>query len=361
MKKQRTLSSLLALCLLLTLLPVRAAAENETGTPETAETAQTLPAEESPAEEPQAPGEDPVVELASVTIPEGGVSGQCGDSLTWTLTENGTLTITGSGAMWDYDDPSTSSSNRAPWYTYTHNGCVLSLVLSDDITRIGSYAFQGGIGSPMIFGELSNWTFSLNLPQSLQTIGDYAFYCADLIEDLVIPESVTYIGSYAFSNACLYTWTRTATGYSRTDNDCTLTMPAKWPALGEGAFNYNKFTGSLHIPEGVESIPAKAFYATDFTTLTLPESIRYIGDYAFFSLGIAELKLPARQPDMGQNAFSGCDYVSELVIPEAWTSIPYGMCSHWAGLTSVTLPAGLKEIGDFAFNFCSDLFCAVLP
>ena len=120
MRKQRTLSSLLALCLLLTLLPVRAAAENETGTPETAETAQTLPAEESPAEEPQAPGEDPVVELASVTIPEGGVSGQCGDSLTWTLTENGTLTITGSGAMWDYDDPSTSSSNRAPWYTYTH-------------------------------------------------------------------------------------------------------------------------------------------------------------------------------------------------------------------------------------------------
>lgn len=345
--RKRLLSAALALCLLLTLLPVGAAAEEPT--PE--ET--TAPAtEDTLAEEPRDPGEDPVLELAAtVTIPEGGVSGQCGDSLTWTLTEDGTLTITGSGAMWDYDH----DVSFTPWYTYRTR--ISQLVLDDRITHIGSYAFY------MLYRDCTDVykKDSLPLPAGLKSVGDYAFYEVRKVENLTIPDGVESIGSYAFAYICVHTGFSNGTTGSISDIYGTLTMPGKWPALGEGAFYYNNFTGALHIPEGVESIPAKAFNITKFTTLTLPESIRYIGDYALADLDITELKLPARQPDMGQNVFAGCDYISELVIPDAWTSIPYGMCRNWSRLASVILPAGLKEIGDNAFYYCSALTSIIFP
>ena len=299
--RKRLLSAALALCLLLTLLPVGAAAEEPAPEEPTVSAAEDTPAEES-----QDPGEDPVLELAAtVTIPEGGVSGQCGDSLTWTLTEDGTLTITGSGAMWDYDN----NVSYAPWYTYRTR--ISQLVLDDRITHIGSYAFY------KLYRDCTDVykKDSLPLPAGLKSVGDYAFYEVRKVENLTIPDGVESIGSYAFAYICMHTGYSNGTTGSTSDIYGTLTMPAKWPVLGEGAFYCNNFTGALHIPEGVESIPAMAFYSAEFTTLTLPESIRYIGDSAFFSLGITELKLPARQPDMGQNVFAGCGNVSELVIP----------------------------------------------
>lgn len=281
--------------------------------------------------------------------------------MTWSLTEDGVLTITGSGAMWDYVKPFTSRYDCAPWYDYAHGGCIRKLVFSGDITHIGSCAFYGGLSYPTIFGELTDWTFSLELPQGLRTIGDYAFYEAKLLKDVVIPESVTDIGDYAFSGI----WKNSRGEPDLEENPekyCgTLTMPSKWPRLGEGAFCDSNLSGELRIPEGVTDIPDKAFSYTCFSALTLPESIRHIGEEAFCSLWITELKLPAQQPDMGKDVFSGCYKITELVIPEAWTSIPDGMCDSWGSLTRVSFPAGLKEIGDYSFAYCKSLSSIAFP
>lgn len=350
MKQHRILSGLLALCLLLTLLPAGAAAE-ETATGPAVELTREpeVAAPEADAEE------EKVMPLASVTVPEEGVSGQCGDSLFWSLTVTGTLTVSGSGAMYDY------TAQKAPWYPYTNAGYVRELVLSDDITHIGDYAFYCGIGCPYYLGPVTDWTWSLKLPSSLKTVGDYAFYDARYIRELVLNEGITYIGSYAFYNSCWCAYTRTETGYSNADITGTLTMSDTWPTLGDHAFQGSRFTGALQIPEGVTDIPDYAFAYCKFSQLTLPESIRSVGDYAFDGLSITQLELPARQPAMGKNVFSSCSQVTTLTIPKSWTTIPEGMCSFWSALTSVTLPAGLERIGRYAFERCEMLTEVTLP
>lgn len=93
----------------------------------------------------------------------------------------------------------------------------------------------------------------------------------------------------------------------------------------------------------------------------MPESVQRIGEDAFYGVTINKLKLPARQPDMGDGVSSACYCMSELVIPEAWASLPNKMCDHWTRLTSVSLPAGLKEIDDLAFSYCKALTSITFP
>lgn len=111
------------------------------------------------------------------------ISGTCGDNLTWQYDTDGhSLVISGSGDMWDFD----YEERQCPWQTVS--GTITSVSLPDDLTRIGSRAFNG----------CSNLT-TIDLPSSLTSIGSYAFYSARF-KSLVLPNSVTNIGNEAFCN-----------------------------------------------------------------------------------------------------------------------------------------------------------------
>ncbi|MBR0323296.1 MAG: leucine-rich repeat domain-containing protein, partial [Bacteroidales bacterium] len=108
---------------------------------------------------------------------------KCGDSLYWYVNDENTLTIFGTGAMWDYDN----SSNKAPWRNL--NKTPTSLELKEGMTSIGNYAFY----------YCDGLTGSLTIPNSVTTIGERAFYyCSGFTGDLTIPNSVTTIGESAF-------------------------------------------------------------------------------------------------------------------------------------------------------------------
>ena len=117
-------------------------------------------------------GED-TAELAEAT------SGTCGENLTWTLDNEGTLTISGTGAMTDY-------YYDAPWHSSSEN--IKSVVIEDSVTSIGYSAFYG----------CSNLT-SITIPDSLTSIGEWAFGCCSSLTSITIPDSVTSIGERAFS------------------------------------------------------------------------------------------------------------------------------------------------------------------
>lgn len=94
-------------------------------------------------------------------------SGECGangDNLTWTLTDDGVLTVSGTGAMKDYDKTEVSflGKERAPWYEYRSE--IHVIVLEDGVTRVGAYAFY-------VFPGMQ----SVQLPQSLNDVGEHAF------------------------------------------------------------------------------------------------------------------------------------------------------------------------------------------
>lgn len=124
------------------------------------------------------------IALMSLTMLRANViSGICGDNLTWQYnTDEHSLVISGSGDMWDFD----YEERQCPWQTVS--GTITSVSLPDDLTRIGSRAFNG----------CSNLT-TIDLPSSLTSIGSYAFYSARF-KSLVLPNSVTNIGNEAFCN-----------------------------------------------------------------------------------------------------------------------------------------------------------------
>ncbi len=131
-------------------------------------------------------------------------SGTCGDNLTWTFNEStGELSITGTGAMYDYD------GYDCPWGAYIDD--IKSVVIGNSVTTIGDYAFMNcyrliSVIIPNGVTTIGRGAFdmcysltSVTIPDSVTTIGNYAFYGCESLTSVTIPDSVTTIGDYAFS------------------------------------------------------------------------------------------------------------------------------------------------------------------
>lgn len=296
-------------------------------------------------------------------------SGKCGPSAYWSFDNSYvTLTISGSGAMDDYE-----SENEYPWKDYRDR--VQIVVIGDQITQIGRNAFASTVCHMIKFGE------------NVRSIGDNAFYNCPLSGDLVIPDSVTSIGSYAFYiNPYLY---------PRLKTQGTLTLGRNLRSIGESAFCESRYTGSLTIPDSVVEIGERAFYQCENLngTLTLGRSLRTIGKEAFYwcaftgSLtipeGVAEiadgafsslhqfnrdgmfngtLTLPSTLKTIGAEAFAYADFSGELLIPDGVTSIganAFAECDGFGG--TLSLPDSVKTVGEWAFYQCEGFTGLKLP
>ena len=121
-------------------------------------------------------------------------SGTCGDNLTWTLVEStGTLTISGTGAMQNFNNPNYYSNGLSPWYY--DRAKVITVVIEDGVTTIGNCAFYN-------CSKMS----SVIIHNSVTTIGSYAFSSCSCLTSITIPSSVTSIGSSAFSGLKKTIW-----------------------------------------------------------------------------------------------------------------------------------------------------------
>lgn len=344
-----------------------------------------------------------------------GTSGKCGPSAYWSFdSSTGTLTISGSGAMNDYE-----YGNDYPWMDYRDS--IQTIVIGDQITQIGRYAFTGTACSTIKFGknvrsigeraflecrnlngdltlpdsvqivgnnafsECTGLTGTLTLGSSLQTIGAGAFYDCSFSGNLVIPDSVTSIGRYAFYSR----------PYLRPETQGTLTLGRNLRTIGEFAFLESRYTGSLTIPDSVVEIGERAFYQCENLngTLTLGRSLRTIGKEAFYwcaftgSLtipeGVAEiadgafsslhqfnrdgmfngtLTLPSTLKTIGAEAFAYTDFSGELLIPDGVTSIganAFAKCDGFGG--TLSLPDSVKTVGESAFYQCEGFTGLKLP
>jgi len=121
-------------------------------------------------------------------------SGTCGPHLRWHFTDNGVLTISGKGKMYDY-----SFYNRAPWGKYNIKRIIKRIIIGDGITTIGSRAFY-----------TCSALISVTIPNSVTEIGDRAFEGCSALTSVTIPNSVTTIGEGAFVD-CIYNHRTTKT------------------------------------------------------------------------------------------------------------------------------------------------------
>ena len=293
--------------------------------------------------------------------------GECGDNLHWTLDENGLLTITGTGDMYDY----TSNSDDKPWADYADD--IKAIVVSSGVTGIGNYAFSSladlisvsiddgvtriGEGAfstcdsltsvtiPRGVNEINRDTFrnctelvSVTIPDSVASIGNSAFYDCDGLDAVYINDLTAWLGisfSNFYSNPLYY-------AHDLYVNDTLLQ--------------------ELVIPDGITSIGIYAFYnCSKLTSVTIPSSVTSIGESAFSGCsGLTSVTIPSGVTSIGSWAFSGCSGLTSVTISSGVTSIGSGAFSG-TGLTSITIPDGLTGISSQAFYDCSSLTSVTIP
>lgn len=218
-------------------------------------------------------------------------SGTCGDDLTWKLGDKGTLTISGTGEMYNY------SMADAPWKE--QKDLISALVVENGATSIGSSTFDGytslkSIKLASTVKSIGNNAFSntgitsLDLPEGMESIGIGAFYNCEKMTELKLPESLTTLNNGAFAFCKGLT---------------AVTLPNKITFIGALAFEECTGLTSITIPENVTEIRNQAFYyCTALTMVELPKALQTVGDNAFYETKLQDVYYAGTEEDWGKIA-----------------------------------------------------------
>ena len=259
-----------------------------------------------------------------------GAEGTCGDSLTWTLSADGVLTISGTGAMTSY-----STYAETGWYAYKEY--ITSVVIEDGVTNIAPYAFMlcenlTAVSIPDSVTSIGNYAFygtaltSITLPGSLTRIGTAAFFNCSGLTSIDIPDSVTSIGSRAFYGC---------SGLADEDG---------YVILNGILYCYCGEETEITLPDSVTSIDARAFEgAYDVTSITIPGDLPAVSATAFTGLTATVYYTDGNET---YTAETKLDYggtiawrVSELAFTDVEETSYYYECVLWAYSEGITTGA----------------------
>lgn len=323
-------------------------------------------------------------------------SGECGENLTWELDSDGTLTIRGTGAMTNYR----GASARPPWYENRAN--IRTIAFPDEITAIGDYTFSScsnllNVTIPNNVTYIGKSAFyesniaSITLSNNISTIGEWAFgHCRNLAS-ISVPASVMEIGKKAFLGCNSLTAInvspdnrkyRSIDGVLYSADDSTLIV---YPA-GKIDKQYSILDGTLtitesgfygcsnlvvvNIPSSVSFIEEDAFMNSDHLSNIVVDSnnTRYCSiDGILFSADCKKLVVyPGGKPEksysildsvteLGYYAFWGCKNLTSIEIPSNVRVIGGAAFGYCENLLNITIPNSISQLGSFAFYGCKKL------
>lgn len=301
-------------------------------------------------------------------------SGICGDNLTWVLTSDGTLTISGTGPMY-----SGALCEENPDF----GELVKKVVIEDGVTSIGGGAFM--------------WAHSLtevNIPDSVTNIQGSAFWQCTSLKEITIPDSVTSIEESAFWGCTGLEKIVIPAGVTDIEQEtfygCSglrgVIIPDSVTAIGEEAFSGCSSLTEITIADSVTSIGVKAFFGCiNLRDVTISEDLTNIGGSAFGNTPWQEaaldengmmiihnvlidstsddgvITIPENVTSISERVFSGKDSLNKIVIPDSVTNIEDEAFSYARNLTDVTIPNNLTTIQYGTFYGCKSLESVDIP
>ena len=250
-----------------------------------------------------------------------------------------TLTISGTGAMPDFDFP---NGNLAPWWNYEALGMLTSfgnfklegelkkVVIKDGVTNVSNYA--------LFFLPAAT---QITLPESVTSIGRYGIALCSKLNGISLPKAVTAIGDFGLA------------GNSFT----AVSLPDGLQALGRGAFDACASLSGMTLPAAITAVPDKCFNdCTKLLTVDYKGEVTAIGERAFEGCkSLTKAPIPAAVTTLGNSAFNGCIALTDVTLPAGVTAIPDACFQGCTALTDMKLPATVTSVGHNAFTGCTAL------
>ena len=231
-------------------------------------------------------------------------------------------------------------------YAFYNCSSLTSVTIGESVKSIGGRAFYNcsSLIKTNYTGDIAGWC-NIGFDDSSANPMCYShnFYINDQeIKDLVIPNSVDSIHDYAFYGCSSLT---------------SVTIGESVKSIGQSAFAYCSSLTSSTIGESVTSIGMYAFNkCSSLTSVNISESVTSIGDWAFFDCSsLTSVTIPNSVTSIGWKTFEGCSSLTSLTIPNSVKSIEDYAFSGCSSLTSVTIGESVTSIGDNAFEDCSSL------
>ena len=250
-----------------------------------------------------------------------------------------TLTISGTGAMPDFDFP---NGNLAPWWNYEALGMLTSfgsfklegelkkVVIKDGVTNVSNYA--------LFFLPAAT---QVTLPDSVTSIGRYGIAMCSKLTGLSIPKGVTGIGDFGLAGNGL----------------TAVTLPDGLQSLGRGAFDSCASLTNTALPAAITAVPGKCFAdCTKLLNVNYAGTVTSIGDLAFESCkALTAAPIPETVTAIDKAAFTGCTALTDVTIPAGVSTIPEDCFRGCTALTDIDLPGTVTSVGHNAFTGCTAL------
>lgn len=302
MRPKRLISLLVAVCMMITMLPLSAV---------TAFAADT----------------------SSSTVYEATVDGY---KYAYTVNAGGkTATIT------NFLGPVDSEGNVDPTNNGPYDIEIPTTLGGCTVTGLGEYSFATEENGSPLYDIHHHNIHSVTIPESVTSIGQSAFESCFNLDSLIIKDAATSIGESAFDGCSHLT---------------TLSLGKNITTIGDYAFQQCSYLTNVIIPQSVTSIGRQAFYLTDLNTLTIKGPIKSMGYAAFAGCtNLTSLSLYDGIQTIGEGAFINSTSLEAVTIPQSVTSIGASAFAYCSNLRTITIPEKVTTIESDTFTGCSNL------
>ena len=271
-------------------------------------------------------------------------SGTCGDNLTWVLTEDGTLTISGTGRMKDYNSYAMNDKGQMAYvlpFDHLYDKIKVAVV-EEGVTYIGDHAFLGAT-------ELTSVTF----PDSLTEIGDQVFSDCSKLTTINWGTGLTKTGIEVFSYCdalTAVTLPQIDVDYGRSffsgcANLSSVTIPDTQTTLSETMFRNCKKLTQITLPNSITEIGGKAFEGSGLISIDIPDSVTTMDRGVFYNCdSLTQVEIPGSVSTISPEMFYSCDSLTKVIFHEGTTEMSYGILTYCNNVQEITVPSTVTSL-----------------